>query len=120
MIDIPVEVWKKKREAGLSNRREGLSNFWLRLIYICHLFFFVSMEICDPRNNITMCPLCDQACSYWKLVTACGTARASHLFDNAATVFFSVFMALWGKYKYIGNNQNTCRPTNKACAAKDR
>uniref|UniRef100_A0A3B4F3B8 Anoctamin n=1 Tax=Pundamilia nyererei TaxID=303518 RepID=A0A3B4F3B8_9CICH len=54
-----------------------------------------SMEICDPRNNITMCPLCDQACSYWKLVTACGTAQASHLFDNAATVFFSVFMALW-------------------------
>lgn len=57
---------------------------------------FLSMEICDPRNNITMCPLCDRACSYWKLVSACGTARASHLFDNPATVFFSVFMALWG------------------------
>ncbi|KAF0043679.1 hypothetical protein F2P81_005016 [Scophthalmus maximus] len=55
------------------------------------------MEICDPRNNITMCPLCDHACSYWKLVTACGTARASHLFDNPATVFFSIFMALWGE-----------------------
>ncbi|XP_077419906.1 anoctamin-1a isoform X2 [Vanacampus margaritifer] len=54
-----------------------------------------SMEICDPRNNITMCPLCDHACSYWKLVQACGTARASHLFDNPATVFFSIFMALW-------------------------
>ncbi|XP_026147450.1 anoctamin-1a isoform X2 [Mastacembelus armatus] len=54
-----------------------------------------SMEICDPRNNITMCPLCDHACSYWELVTACGTARASHLFDNAATVIFSIFMALW-------------------------
>ncbi|XP_076602096.1 anoctamin-1a isoform X2 [Chaetodon auriga] len=54
-----------------------------------------SMEICDPRNNITMCPLCDHACSYWRLVTACGTARASHLFDNPATVFFSIFMALW-------------------------
>ncbi|KAK5603289.1 Anoctamin-1, partial [Crenichthys baileyi] len=54
-----------------------------------------SMEICDPRNNITMCPMCDRACSYWKLVTACGTARASHLFDNPATVFFSIFMALW-------------------------
>uniref|UniRef100_A0A671THI9 Anoctamin n=1 Tax=Sparus aurata TaxID=8175 RepID=A0A671THI9_SPAAU len=54
-----------------------------------------SMEICDHRNNITMCPLCDRACSYWKLVTACGTARASHLFDNPATVFFSIFMALW-------------------------
>uniref|UniRef100_A0A3P9MYH8 Anoctamin n=1 Tax=Poecilia reticulata TaxID=8081 RepID=A0A3P9MYH8_POERE len=54
-----------------------------------------SMEICDPRNNITMCPLCDSVCSYWKLETACGTARASHLFDNPATVFFSIFMALW-------------------------
>lgn len=54
-----------------------------------------SMEICDPRANITMCPLCDQACSYWKLTDACGTARASHLFDNPATVFFSIFMALW-------------------------
>ncbi|XP_040894860.1 anoctamin-1-like isoform X3 [Toxotes jaculatrix] len=54
-----------------------------------------SMEICQPRNNITMCPLCDRVCSYWKLSTACGTARASHLFDNPATVFFSIFMALW-------------------------
>uniref|UniRef100_A0A6Q2YEM6 Anoctamin n=1 Tax=Esox lucius TaxID=8010 RepID=A0A6Q2YEM6_ESOLU len=54
-----------------------------------------SMEICHPKNNITMCPLCDKACSYWKLMEACGTARASHLFDNPATVFFSIFMALW-------------------------
>uniref|UniRef100_A0A8C1PDM0 Anoctamin n=2 Tax=Cyprinus carpio TaxID=7962 RepID=A0A8C1PDM0_CYPCA len=54
-----------------------------------------SMEVCDERNNITMCPICDRVCSYWKLVTACGTARASHLFDNAATVFFAIFMALW-------------------------
>ncbi|XP_031657722.1 anoctamin-1-like isoform X1 [Oncorhynchus kisutch] len=54
-----------------------------------------SMEICHPKNNITMCPLCDRACSYWKLKEACGTARASHLFDNPATVFFSIFMALW-------------------------
>ncbi|KAM9754838.1 anoctamin-1 isoform 2-T2 [Menidia menidia] len=54
-----------------------------------------SMEICHPKNNITMCPLCDRVCSYWRLSTSCGTARASHLFDNPATVFFSVFMALW-------------------------
>uniref|UniRef100_A0A672KVG8 Anoctamin n=1 Tax=Sinocyclocheilus grahami TaxID=75366 RepID=A0A672KVG8_SINGR len=59
-----------------------------------------SMEVCDERNNITMCPMCDRACSYWKLVTACGTARASHLFDNAATVFFAIFMALWGHYLF--------------------
>ncbi|KAM8860908.1 anoctamin-1 [Synchiropus picturatus] len=54
-----------------------------------------SVEICHPRNNITMCPLCDRVCSYWRLSSACGTARASHLFDNPATVFFSIFMALW-------------------------
>ncbi|XP_044537997.1 anoctamin-1 [Gracilinanus agilis] len=54
-----------------------------------------SMEMCDQHNNITMCPLCDQTCSYWKLSSACATARASHFFDNPATVFFSVFMALW-------------------------
>uniref|UniRef100_A0A3Q3D896 Anoctamin n=1 Tax=Hippocampus comes TaxID=109280 RepID=A0A3Q3D896_HIPCM len=54
-----------------------------------------SMEICHQKNNITMCPLCDKVCSYWKLSSACGTARASHLFDNPATVFFSIFMALW-------------------------
>ncbi|XP_071618597.1 anoctamin-1 isoform X3 [Heliangelus exortis] len=54
-----------------------------------------SMEMCDQRNNITMCPLCDRTCSYWKMSSACATARASHLFDNPATVFFSVFMALW-------------------------
>ncbi|XP_033909744.2 anoctamin-1a isoform X2 [Acipenser ruthenus] len=54
-----------------------------------------SMEMCDSRINITMCPLCDRTCSYWKLSTACATARASHLFDNPATVFFSIFMALW-------------------------
>ncbi|KAM9148290.1 anoctamin-1 isoform 1-T1 [Pangshura tecta] len=54
-----------------------------------------SMEMCDERNNITMCPLCDNTCSYWKMSSSCATARASHLFDNPATVFFSVFMALW-------------------------
>ncbi|XP_061532448.1 anoctamin-1-like [Phycodurus eques] len=54
-----------------------------------------SMEICHQKNNITMCPLCDKVCSYWSLGSACGTARASHLFDNPATVFFSIFMALW-------------------------
>ncbi|XP_040265021.1 anoctamin-1 isoform X3 [Bufo bufo] len=54
-----------------------------------------SMEMCDQRINITMCPLCDKTCNYWKISSACATARASHLFDNPATVFFSVFMALW-------------------------
>ncbi|CAH2325854.1 anoctamin-1 isoform X1 [Pelobates cultripes] len=54
-----------------------------------------SMEMCDQQYNFTMCPLCDKTCNYWKISSACATARASHLFDNPATVFFSVFMALW-------------------------
>ncbi|KAM4677940.1 anoctamin-2 [Discoglossus pictus] len=54
-----------------------------------------SKEMCDQQQTFTMCPLCDKSCDYWNLSTACGTARASHLFDNPATVFFSVFMALW-------------------------
>lgn len=54
-----------------------------------------SLEMCDERLNFTMCPLCDGACDYWRLNTACGTARASHLFDNPATVFFAIFMSLW-------------------------
>ncbi|KAG8438863.1 hypothetical protein GDO86_005161, partial [Hymenochirus boettgeri] len=54
-----------------------------------------SQEMCDQQHSFTMCPLCDKACDYWNLSSACGTARASHLFDNPATVFFSVFMALW-------------------------
>ncbi|XP_071358188.1 anoctamin-2b isoform X2 [Trachinotus anak] len=54
-----------------------------------------SLEMCDERLNFTMCPLCDRACDFWQLSTACGTARASHLFDNPATVFFAIFMSLW-------------------------
>ncbi|KAM3850562.1 anoctamin-1-like [Diretmus argenteus] len=54
-----------------------------------------SLEMCDERLNFTMCPLCDRACDFWQLSTACSTARASHLFDNPATVFFAIFMSLW-------------------------
>ncbi|KAJ8790871.1 hypothetical protein J1605_020965 [Eschrichtius robustus] len=56
-----------------------------------------SKEMCDQQNAFTMCPLCDKSCDYWNLSSACGTAQASHLFDNPATVVFSIFMALWSK-----------------------
>uniref|UniRef100_A0A3B3S893 Anoctamin n=1 Tax=Paramormyrops kingsleyae TaxID=1676925 RepID=A0A3B3S893_9TELE len=56
-----------------------------------------SMEMCDEGQNFTMCPLCDITCDFWKLSSACSTARASHLFDNPATVFFAIFMSLWGR-----------------------
>ncbi|XP_067356414.1 anoctamin-1 [Channa argus] len=54
-----------------------------------------SQETCDENLNITMCPLCDEVCDYWRLSTVCSLARASYLFDNGATVLFAIFMSLW-------------------------
>ncbi|XP_076445347.1 anoctamin-1-like isoform X2 [Babylonia areolata] len=54
----------------------------------------VSKELCNA--NITMCPLCDVQCPYWMLHEACTHVAASRIFDNAATVFFAIFMSLWG------------------------
>lgn len=56
-----------------------------------------SKEICDPNGpgNITLCPLCDKACRYQKLIDSCKFARLTYLFDNPATVFFAIFMSLW-------------------------
>uniref|UniRef100_A0A672ILW6 Anoctamin n=1 Tax=Salarias fasciatus TaxID=181472 RepID=A0A672ILW6_SALFA len=54
-----------------------------------------SQETCDENLNITMCPLCDGVCDYWRLSTVCSQARASYLFDNGATVLFAIFMSLW-------------------------
>ncbi|XP_034734688.1 anoctamin-2 isoform X2 [Etheostoma cragini] len=54
-----------------------------------------SKETCDDNLNITMCPLCDVVCDYWRLSTVCSLARASYLFDNGATVLFAIFMSLW-------------------------
>lgn len=58
-----------------------------------------SQEICDPNNagNITLCPLCDKACRYQKLQDSCVFARLTYLFDNPATVFFAIFMSIWGE-----------------------
>ncbi|XP_044133326.1 anoctamin-4 [Bufo gargarizans] len=54
----------------------------------------VSKEICQA-TNVTMCPLCDKYCPYMKLSDSCIYAKVTHLFDNGATVFFAVFMAVW-------------------------
>nr|XP_040024885.1 anoctamin-1-like isoform X1 [Gasterosteus aculeatus aculeatus]XP_040024886.1 anoctamin-1-like isoform X1 [Gasterosteus aculeatus aculeatus]XP_040024887.1 anoctamin-1-like isoform X1 [Gasterosteus aculeatus aculeatus] len=54
-----------------------------------------SQETCDDNLNITMCPLCDGVCDYWRLSTVCSLARASYLFDNGVTVLFAIFMSLW-------------------------
>ncbi|XP_061679229.1 anoctamin-1 [Syngnathoides biaculeatus] len=54
-----------------------------------------SQETCDDNLNITMCPLCDGVCDYWRLSSVCSLAKASYLFDNGATVLFAIFMSLW-------------------------
>ncbi|XP_078662804.1 anoctamin-1-like isoform X15 [Branchiostoma floridae x Branchiostoma belcheri] len=56
-----------------------------------------SDEVCEAYN-ITMCPLCDRECKYWRLSDSCKSARFSHLFDNEVTVFFSIFMSLWATW----------------------
>lgn len=62
-----------------------------------------SKEICDPNGpgNITLCPLCDKACKYQRLIDSCKFARLTYLFDNPATVFFAIFMSLWGNTTYL-------------------
>ena len=71
---------------------------------ICFLYgvgslhtFEPTKEICDKKNEklFYMCPNCDKHCSYWSLTTSCDFAKVGHLFDNEATVFFSVFMSVW-------------------------
>lgn len=43
-----------------------------------------------------MCPQCDYKCSYWKLNASCADSKYSRMFDNNGTLFFAIFMALWG------------------------
>lgn len=64
-------------------------------------------------GNITLCPLCDKACTYQKLKDSCLFSRLTYLFDNPATVFFAIFMSFWGEYenlirclKYRSHNYN--------------
>ncbi|KAI4455033.1 ngep-related [Holotrichia oblita] len=87
--------------------------FYTKMLYapaivgtLCFLYGLMSMdsddnipskEICDGNGpgNITLCPLCDKACRYQRLVDSCKFARLTYLFDNPATVFFAIFMSLW-------------------------
>uniref|UniRef100_A0A803SR10 Anoctamin n=1 Tax=Anolis carolinensis TaxID=28377 RepID=A0A803SR10_ANOCA len=54
----------------------------------------VSKEVCQARE-IIMCPICDKYCPFMRLSDSCIYAKVTHLFDNGATVFFAVFMAVW-------------------------
>lgn len=51
-------------------------------------------ELCDTNNRLLMCPACD-SCQTWYLDTVCTAYRFSWTFDNAATIFFAIFMSIW-------------------------
>ncbi|XP_019757132.2 anoctamin-1 isoform X2 [Dendroctonus ponderosae] len=53
----------------------------------------LSQDICSL--DVTMCPLCDKYCDYWKLSGSCTYSKIQHLIDNPATIFFAVFMSIW-------------------------
>ena len=61
-----------------------------------------SQEICSSDDNQTfMCPACDHGvlgCDYWHLSETCLHSQILSLFDNGSTVFFAVFMSIWGKF----------------------
>ncbi|XP_055596668.1 anoctamin-4 isoform X3 [Uranotaenia lowii] len=87
--------------------------FYTKMLYapavvglFCFLYGLASMdssdniptkEICDGSGpgNVTLCPLCDKACSYQKLSESCLFAQLTYLFDNPSTVFFAIFMSFW-------------------------
>ena len=45
---------------------------------------------------IRMCPKCD-GCAYWNLSEICTQSKMNAVFDSSLTVFYSVFMSIWGK-----------------------
>ncbi|XP_073989363.1 anoctamin-1-like isoform X2 [Rhodnius prolixus] len=69
----------------------------LCFLYGCFTVFSDTLtdDICNESLNITMCPLCDRTCDYWKLSDTCTYARFTYLFDNPATIVFAVFMSFW-------------------------
>lgn len=69
-----------------------------QIIYEIFFIFHFSEDICNRSRDITMCPLCDKNCDYWKLSDTCLYAKFTYLFDNPLTVFFAFFMSVWGEY----------------------
>ncbi|TGZ61574.1 hypothetical protein CRM22_007926 [Opisthorchis felineus] len=85
----------------------GLYTAWLLpaaivgiMVFLYGLFtmnnYTPSNEACDSDN--VMCPICDeeQGCRYWHLKDMCFYLRVSYLFDHPGTVFYAIFMVIWG------------------------
>lgn len=70
---------------------------------LCFTYSFFTMDSSQPSIDICssefwMCPLCDHFCKEWKLKDTCFHSKITYLFDNPSTVFFTIFMSLWGKF----------------------
>ena len=75
----------------------GLLTFVFGLLTINTRLNQSSLDICDAvgSGNTTMCPQCDVYCDYWKLSDSCFLSKVTYLFDNLATIAFSIFMIIW-------------------------
>lgn len=65
-------------------------------VYLMNAYLISRIAIFHT-GNITLCPLCDKACTYQRLGDSCIFSKLTYLFDNPATVFFAIFMSFWGK-----------------------
>lgn len=65
-------------------------------------------EICNEssREFFYMCPRCNDVCDFWYYISGCTVARFSLVFDNGGTVFFAVFIMLWGMDEYKVHHHN--------------
>ncbi|KAL9970223.1 hypothetical protein ACROYT_G022561 [Oculina patagonica] len=60
-----------------------------------------ALDVCDsPEGTYMMCPLCDESlgCHPVDLHGSCMLGKVSYLFDNAATVFFAIFVSFWAVF----------------------
>jgi hypothetical protein len=51
-----------------------------------------------------MCPLCKD-CTHWHLADICFTTKLNRLFDNIATVVYSLVLNLWCKSVFLVNQK---------------
>ena len=59
--------------------------------------FSNSAYICGILGESTkMCPLCDD-CTTWHLGDICFTTKLNRMFDNVATVLYSLTLNIWCK-----------------------
>ncbi|CAH8457624.1 unnamed protein product [Schistosoma rodhaini] len=85
----------------------GLYTAWLLPAALVGIFVFIYglvtindyvpvKEACE-RDTI-MCPTCDisHGCRYWNLRELCVYLKMSYLFDHPGSVFYAIFMVIWG------------------------